>query len=188
MRIHSLFVSAVAGMLLSAGMPIHAPAQSSDQAGAVRIGSLECFVDAGTGFVLGSTKDVSCVLYGTDDAALENYIGELSKYGIDIGFTREARMVWDVYVSEGRSYEPGSLSGTYAGASASASLSFGLGASILIGGLTESFALQPIRIGKQKGLNIAFGIARMSLTEVGPAPVEGEAGEPIEQIEQEPAQ
>ncbi len=131
-----------------------------------KIGELECFVAPGTGFVLGSSKDISCTLYGPNDEALENYIGELKKYGVDIGFTEEALLKWSVFVPKRSFYEPGSLGGNYAGASASASLSVGLGASVLIGGLSENFALQPIKVSRQQGINIAVGITRMELRPV----------------------
>ena len=62
-----------------------------------------------------------------------------------------------------KSYQPGSLGGNFAGASASASFAVGLGASVLIGGLSENFALQPIKISRQNGINIALGITRMEL-------------------------
>ena len=152
------------------------PVQSA-RADASKVGALECFVDAGGRYIVGSTKDVSCVLYGEDDEALEHYVGELTKYGVDIGFTEESLMVWDVFVATGKTYAPGSLAGNFAGASANASVAFGLGASVLICGLSEDFALQPVQIAKQKGINIAIGITRMQLQQVAVAPQDGE-GEP----------
>lgn len=146
-------------------------------ADANKIGTLECFVDAGGSYVVGSTKDVSCVLYGENDEALEHYVGELKKYGVDIGFTEESLLAWDVFVANGKTYTPGALAGGYAGASANASITFGLGASVLIGGLSESFALQPVQIARQKGINIAIGITRMQLEQVQVTPGDGE-GEP----------
>jgi len=145
---------------------------TSVHADAQKVGTLECFVDAGGGYIVGSTKDVSCVLYGDNDEALEHYVGELKKYGVDIGFTEESIMVWDVFVATGKTYAPGSLAGSFAGASANASVTFGLGASVLIGGLSEDFALQPVQIAKQKGINIAVGITRMQLQQVAATPEE----------------
>ena len=60
-------------------------------------------------------------------------------------------------------------------ASANASVAFGLGASVLIGGLSEDFALQPVQIAKQKGINIAVGITRMQLQQVAATPEEDKA-------------
>jgi hypothetical protein len=136
---------------------------SPARAESVKIGSLECFIDAGSGFVVGSSKDVSCVLYSSTDEPLENYIGEIRKWGVDIGFTEEAFMEWAVYVPTGKSYVAGSLAGEFAGASASASLAIGLGASVLTGGQSRDIALQPVAIRKQGGVNVAIGIARLDL-------------------------
>lgn len=128
-----------------------------------KIGSLECFVAEGNGALVGSSKDISCTFLSLEGEPLENYIGELNKIGLDVGFTEETILEWSVYIPEFQSYEPGSLQGTFKGASATASLAYGLGASILIGGLTENFALQPLKISKQKGINIAVGITQMEL-------------------------
>ncbi|WP_075997015.1 DUF992 domain-containing protein [Salaquimonas pukyongi] len=162
--------SAMLALALSA-FPISV---SPAHAEAMKLGALECFVDAGGSYVVGSTKDVSCVLYGEDDEALEHYVGELKKYGVDIGFTEESLMVWDVFVANGKTYEPGALAGNYAGASANASVTFGLGASVLVGGLSENFALQPVQVAKQQGINIAIGITRMQLQQVAVAPEDSE--------------
>jgi len=150
-------------VVLTVGLLLAGAAQAQDSA---KIGTLECFVAEGSGFLVGSSKDISCTLYGTDDEPLENYIGELKKYGVDIGFTRETLLVWSVFVPHNSSYQPGSLAGNFAGASASASVAVGLGASVLIGGLSENFALQPIKLNRQKGVNIAVGITRMELRSI----------------------
>ncbi|MGB7335571.1 MAG: DUF992 domain-containing protein [Salaquimonas sp.] len=140
-----------------------------------KIGTLECFIARGEGMLVGSRKDVSCTLISNEGEPLENYIGELSKVGLDVGFTKENVLKWSVYVPEFQSYNPGELSGTFKGLSASASFAYGLGASVLIGGVKENFALQPLKISRQKGVNIAIGITQMELryiedTEEDPEP------------------
>jgi hypothetical protein len=59
---------------------------------------------------------------------------------------------------------PGSLSGTYAGATGSATVGVGVGANVLVGGSGNSVALQPVSIEGTTGLNVAAGIAEMTLT------------------------
>jgi hypothetical protein len=59
---------------------------------------------------------------------------------------------------------PGSLAGTFGGATASATVGVGLGANVLVGGSANSIALQPLSIQGTTGLNVAAGIAEMSLT------------------------
>ncbi len=145
------------------------------------IGTLECFVDEGSGYLVGSSKDVSCTFVSPEGIALENYIGEFTKYGLDIGFTRETKLIWSVFVPKYSVYQNGSLAGNYAGASASASLAYGLGASVLIGGLSENFALQPFKVGTQKGVNLAIGITRMQLRSVEDTDMDGV--EPSPEIE-----
>ncbi|MCB1384651.1 MAG: DUF992 domain-containing protein [Nitratireductor sp.] len=166
---------AAAACVLATSTALAAPGPA--RAEAERIGTLDCYVAGGSGYVVGSSKDISCVFYDADGAPREHYVGELKKYGLDIGFTDEALMQWDVFIATGKTYQPGSLEGTFAGASASASLSFGLGATVLIGGLAEDFALQPVRIGTQDGVNIAIAITRMTLALVGSADPEPDAPE-----------
>ena len=57
----------------------------------------------------------------------------------------------------------GALSGTYAGASAEATVGAGVGANALVGGLESSFTLQPLSVQGQTGLNVAGGLARITL-------------------------
>jgi hypothetical protein len=130
------------------------------------VSELECFVAEGTGYIVGSDKDISCTLINPKGEVIEHYIGELKKYGIDIGFTRESILRWSVYVPKEYPYQPGTLAGNYTGASASAALAVGLGASVLIGGLSENYALQPLKANQQEGINIALGITRMELRSV----------------------
>jgi hypothetical protein len=62
---------------------------------------------------------------------------------------------------------PGALAGSYAGTTASATVGVGLGANVLIGGSNNTIALQPLSIEGNTGLNVAAGIAAITLT---PAP------------------
>ena len=52
----------------------------------------------------------------------------------------------------------------YTGATASATVGVGLGANVLVGGSGNSIALQPVSIEGTTGLNVAAGIAEMTLT------------------------
>ncbi len=70
------------------------------------VGSLTCNVAGGVGFVFGSSKDISCLFTRTDGIA-ERYAGSIKKYGVDLGFTKEAQMVWLVFAPG--SIAPGAL-------------------------------------------------------------------------------
>jgi hypothetical protein len=53
------------------------------------------------------------------------------------------------------------------GGTASATVGVGVGANALVGGSSNSIALQPLSIEANRGLNVAAGVAAMTLT---PAP------------------
>ena len=88
------------------GDPWHTAAAGKSGA---NVGSLTCNVAGGIGFVFGSSKDLSCLFTRTDGIA-ERYTGSIKKFGVDVGFTKEAQMVWLVFA-------PGSIArGALAGA------------------------------------------------------------------------
>jgi len=124
-------------------------------------GTLNCDVSAGFGFVIGSQRQVNCLFTPSYPAPPEQYVGTITKVGLDIGVTAAGSLVWAVHISTTR--RRGVLAGNYAGASAEATLGAGLGANILVGGNDRSVALQPLSIQGQVGLNIAAGIAEIAL-------------------------
>jgi hypothetical protein len=129
------------------------------QSGA-NVGSLTCNVAGGIGFVFGSSKDLSCLFTRTDGKA-ERYTGTIKKFGVDIGFTKEAQMVWLVFAPG--SIAPGALAGSYGGATASATVGVGAGANVLIGGSSQQVTLQPVSVEGSVGLNVAAGIGAVEL-------------------------
>jgi hypothetical protein len=124
---------------------------------------LTCNVAGGVGFIFGSSKDLSCLFTRTDGVA-ERYRGTVKKFGIDIGFTREAQMVWLVFAPG--SIAPGSLNGSYAGATAGAAVGVGASANVLVGGSNKQITLQPVSVEGSVGLNVAAGIGEVDLTYV----------------------
>jgi hypothetical protein len=159
-RLTSL-VAAAAALIIS-DLP---DSSESQAASGVKIGSLNCTVAGGVGLILGSSKGLNCIFHPVSGEP-EDYTGSISKLGIDIGVTGETYIAWAVF-APGR-LEPGSLAGSYSGATAEASLGLGLGANVLIGGSRKSIALQPLSVQGQTGLNIAAGVARIDLDYVGP--------------------
>jgi hypothetical protein len=71
-------------------------------------------------------------------------------------------MVWTVLGSttdiEGRG-----LAGNYAGATADVAIGIGGGAKVLVGGSNKSVVLQPVSVQGQTGLNLAVGVAELSI-------------------------
>ena len=55
------------------------------------------------------------------------------------------------------------MAGSYVGVSAEVTVAGGVGANILLGGFNKSITLQPLSVQVQEGLNIAAGIASMTL-------------------------
>lgn len=151
-------VAATAGLLLVA--TTSASAQSSS---GVNVGSLTCTVAGGVGFVFGSSKELTCLFSRTNGVA-ERYTGSIKKFGVDIGFTKEAQIVWLVFAPGG--IGAGALSGAYAGATGSATVGVGVGANVLVGGSNKQVSLQPVSVEGSVGLNVAAGIAEVELRHV----------------------
>ena len=131
----------------------------------VVVGTLTCNVASGSGFVFGSSRAINCTFAGPG-GRYEHYVGNISKFGVDIGYTQGGILVWTV-IAPTAALGPGALAGNYVGGTASATVGVGLGANALVGGSNNSIALQPLSIEANRGLNVAAGIAAMTLT---PAP------------------
>src|SRR5262252_3211196 len=143
--------------LVTGGLALGTPAQAD-----VRIGVMTCDMDSGFGYVLGSSRDLHCTFVPGAGAA-EHYAGTISKFGVDIGYVQNAVIVWTV-VAPTVALPSGSLSGTYGGATASATIGVGVGANVLVGGSSVTISLQPVSIEGGTGLNVSGGFASMSLT------------------------
>jgi hypothetical protein len=133
--------------------------QSSSRGG-FNVGSLNCNVAGGVGFVFGSSRTLNCLFTRTDGTA-ERYEGTIRRFGIDIGFTRESTIVWMVFAPG--SIAPGALGGEYVGPTAQGTVGVGVGANVLLGGSSNQITLQPVSVEGSVGLNAAAGIGAMSL-------------------------
>ena len=151
---------AVSALTASAQSPATPGTPSAKGRSGANVGSLSCNVAGGVGFVFGSSKDLSCLFTRTDGVA-EKYSGSIKKYGVDIGFTKEAQMVWVVFAPG--SIAPGALAGSYVGATASATVGVGVGANVLVGGGSGQVTLQPVSVEGSVGLNVAAGVGEVEL-------------------------
>lgn len=132
----------------------------------VKIGYLDCTIDGGLGYVLGSAKNVDCAFRSAvGNEVLDSYSGAIRKLGVDVGFTTRSRLIWAVFAPTA-GYHHGSLSGLYTGATAEATVGAGVGANILIGGTAGSIHLQTVSVTGQLGLNLAATGTSMTLTAV----------------------
>lgn len=127
----------------------------------VKVGLLTCTVEAGVGLIVASSKALTCT-YQPDNAPPELYGGRIRKFGLDVGFTGRATVLWVVLASQ-RGLPVGALAGNYGGVSAEASLVLGAGANALIGGNDRSVVLQPLSVQGQTGLNLAAGVTSLEL-------------------------
>ena len=127
----------------------------------VQVGTLTCNVAGGWGFVFGSSKAIRCT-FARGGGQPERYTGSINKFGVDIGYTQGGVLVWGVFAPSG-SLAPGALSGNYVGATGSATVGVGAGANVLVGGSNRTISLQPVSIEGNTGLNVAAGVASMSL-------------------------
>lgn len=153
---------ALAATLAVAGFGLGpSTAAAQQQGGTVRAGTLRCDVAGSTAFIFGSTREIACE-YVNVTGRRERYTGEISRYGVDLGFTRAAVMLWAV-IAPTTDTRPGVLAGTFAGVSGGVTAGVGVGANVLVGGAERSIQLQPLSIEGNTGLNIALGVAEMTL-------------------------
>jgi hypothetical protein len=150
-------LAAALAAVLAAGPFAAAPAVAGS---GVNVGSLNCKVAGGSGFIFGSTKSLSC-LFTRHDGTAERYHGEVKKYGVDLGFTQGAYMIWLVFAPG--QVKKGALAGDYAGVQGSAAVGLGLGANVLVGGSSDQIALQPASVEGVQGLNVAAGFGQITL-------------------------
>lgn len=129
--------------------------------GGVKVGVLTCNVEGGIGYIIGSSKAMKCVYQPTGRRPVEHYSGRIGKLGVDIGVTGNTTIGWAVF-APGK-IKHGALAGSYNGVSAEATAIVGLGANVLVGGFRKTINLQPVSVQAQTGLNVAAGVASLTL-------------------------
>lgn len=140
-------------------------AYAVDEAKSTKLGVLDCTVEGGFGLLLGSSKKMDCEFVHSD-GSVEVYTGKINKLGLDVGVTGEALMKWVVFTPLGNEVGDYALGGQYVGVSAGASLGIGLGANALIGGSNKKIGLQPLSVEATTGINLAVGLASLTLNPV----------------------
>jgi hypothetical protein len=135
---------------------------SAASADGVRVGTLSCHEASGWGFIFGSSHAVRCTYTSADGKYQDRYSGDIGKFGVDVGYQASAVIVWGVFAPTDR-IGPGALSGHYGGITANAAVGVGLGANALVGGSDHTIGLQPLSVEGGTGLNVAAGIAGLTL-------------------------
>ena len=132
------------------------------QAQPVRVGGLTCDTSARVGLVVGSRQSLRCVFRSNGTGRQYSYTGTIGRLGLDVGITAGGRLFWGVFAPTSHIGQ-GTLRGNYVGASGNASVGLGLGANVLIGGSNRTISLQPLSVEGQIGINLAVGVARLTL-------------------------
>jgi len=128
----------------------------------VEIGTLTCTGGEGLGLIVGSTKEYRCQFKHNSNQRVENYDATVTKIGLDVGVTGQTTMIWTVLAAS-QPRRGGVLRGTYVGAAADVAVGAGGGGKVLVGGSAKSITLQPLSMQGQLGINLAVGVAGMTL-------------------------
>lgn len=127
-----------------------------------RVGGLTCNTDPRVGLILGSRQDMRCVFVANATGQQYVYRGTIRRIGVDLGVTRGGTLFWAVFARNSQIGQ-GTLRGSYIGASGNVALGLGLGAKVLVGGSRRTITLQPLSVEGQIGLNLALGVANLTL-------------------------
>ena len=134
------------------------------QGSSIRQGMLTCRTSPSIGLIVGSSQRLACQ-FRSNTGWTQDYVGRMNRIGLDIGVTAGGAMAWAVLGSSS-ALQPGALTGRFVGASGEISVGVGAGANILVGGTAQSLSLQPLSLEGQVGLNLALGVAGLTLTPV----------------------
>jgi len=137
----------------------------AQQAGGTKVGFLTCKTSTSLGLIIGSHQKISCSFKPDAGGLPENYQGSIGRLGLDLGVKGGGIMTWAVFAPV-NGYHHGALAGTYVGGSGSASFGVGVGANALVGGSHKSIALQPLSVEGNVGVNLALGVAGLTLRAV----------------------
>jgi hypothetical protein len=150
---------------LMAGIAAIASQAAGQAPSGTKVGTLNCQLAPSIGFIVGSHDPMRCRYTPDGPFPPEFYDGVITTVGLDIGFTTGGEMTWAVFaptVGPPR----GGLAGEYVGASGGVTAGVGVGANVLFGGSGRSFALQPLSLQGQTGLDLTLGVSGLQLRPV----------------------
>ena len=161
LKLRQMFFGIAAFSVAMGATALTTPALAQ-QAGGTKVGVLTCKASASLGLIVGSRQSVRCSFSPDSGGTAENYVGHIGRLGLDLGVRGGGVMVWGV-IAPTSGYHRGALAGHYVGASADASLGLGAGAKVLVGGSHRTISLQPLSVSGQVGVNLALGVAGLTL-------------------------
>lgn len=151
-------VTAILASVLGA-LAFQAPASAQSGAPA---GRLSCTVGPALGLVVTSQRPMDC-RFTPRRGPVQNYIGVVRSFGLDLGTIRGSGMRWRVYGPYARA-QIGALTGRYTGAAVAASAGTGASGNLLVGGNHGDVTLQPFSLQGRRGINVAIGVTSFELT------------------------
>ena len=151
----ALFVLMIVGTAFAAT----APAQAQEHR---RVGALTCRLAPSVGLIIGSRQRMDCRFTPSQGGRQERYFGSVTRFGLDLGITAGGVMTWAVLARTNR-IGRGALAGNFVGASGDIALGVGVGANVLVGGSRRTVMLQPLSVSGQVGINLAVGVAGLTL-------------------------
>lgn len=152
-----------ATLFTAAALSLAAPAAAQSETG-TKVGTLSCDVSSGIGLFVVEKQTMTCAYKPMKSEATTNYTGKIETYGVTLGGVEKGHLVWGVVTQTSDAPPNGALAGKYIGASADAAFGPGLGANVLVGGSNQAFALQPISVEGEIGVNVAAGVTELTLT------------------------
>jgi hypothetical protein len=132
----------------------------------VEVGTLRCHSPGTAGYLFVSGQPFNCTFTPAAGGPLQYYRGVIHRFGAQAGFSSDVGLAWAVFAPTAH-VGPGRLAGRYGGVTAGAALGVGVGANGLVGG-ANSFALQPLSVQGEVGLNIIATVTGLDLEPVRP--------------------
>ena len=151
-----------ATLFAAAALSLAAPAAAQTDTG-TKVGTLTCDVSSGIGLFVVEKQTMTCSYKPLKGDVTANYTGKIETFGVTLGGVEKGHLVWGVITQTSDAPPSGALAGKYVGASADAAFGPGLGANVLVGGSNQAFALQPISVEGEIGVNIAAGVTELTL-------------------------
>jgi len=127
-----------------------------------KVGVLNCRLAPSVGLIVVEFQKMDCSFAPDGGGRTEAYEGTMSTIGGALGFTAGGVLTWGVFAPT-NNMMPGSLSGSYTGASANAGFIVGVGSNFLLGGSNNTVALQPWSVEGTTGVDASAGLSNMEL-------------------------
>lgn len=158
--VRSSFTAALFGLAFIAATPARAD---------VEVGTLTCRSLQPASYVVVSSQPFGCIFTPSYGGPAQRYEATISRIGAQVGINSDVALAWAVFAPTPH-VGPGALAGGYGGLSAGAAIGVGAAANGLVGG-GNSFALQPLSVEGQTGLNVVATVTGLELHPVGRLPV-----------------